>query len=93
MRKIRIIESISLDGVIQGPGGPTEDGFRYGGWAVPPADPAVGEAIAAATGDGFDLLLGRRTYDIFSNYWPKAGWSDGERSERGDEIRRDAQGG
>jgi len=73
MRKIRIIEHISLDGVIQAPGGPDEDGdYPYGGWAVPHSDPAAGEAIAAAHGGAFDLLLGRRTYDIFSGYWPKA---------------------
>ena len=72
MRTIRIIEHISLDGVIQGPGGPNEDNYSYGGWAVPHADPAVGEAIVAAQGNGFDLLLGRGTYDIFAGYWPKA---------------------
>jgi dihydrofolate reductase len=73
MRKIRIIEHISLDGVIQAPGGPKEDGdYPYGGWAAPFADPAAGEAIVAAHGKAFDLLLGRRTYDIWSAYWPKA---------------------
>jgi dihydrofolate reductase len=73
MRKIRIIEHISLDGVIQAPGGPKEDGdYPYGGWAVPHSSPAVGEAIVAAHGEAFDLLLGRRTYDIWSGYWPKA---------------------
>src|SRR5215470_1115989 len=74
MRKIKIIEHISLDGVIQAPGGPEEDpsGFKYGGWAAPHDDPAGGEAIVAAHGDDFDLLLGRRTYDIFGNFWPKA---------------------
>jgi dihydrofolate reductase len=73
MRKIKIIEHISLDGVIQAPGGPNEDGdYPHGGWAVPFQDPAVGEAIVAVQGDAFDLLLGRRTYDIFSDYWPKA---------------------
>jgi dihydrofolate reductase len=72
MRKIKIIEHISLDGVIQAPGGPNEDGdYPYGGWGVPHHDPAAGEAIAAAQGETFDLLLGRRTYDIFSDYWPK----------------------
>ena len=70
MRTIRIIEHISLDGVIQGPGGPEEDNYRYGGWAVPHHDDAAGEAIVAAQGDAFDLLLGRRTYDIFAGYWP-----------------------
>ena len=75
MRKVRIIEQISLDGVIQAPGGPNEDrdgNFEYGGWAMAHSDPAVGEAIAAAHGKAFDLLLGRRTYDIWSGYWPKA---------------------
>lgn len=72
MRKIKIIEHISLDGVIQAPGGPGEDGdYEHGGWIVPHSDPAVGEAILAAHGRAFDLLLGRRTYDIWSDYWPK----------------------
>ena len=72
MRKIRIIEHISLDGVIQAPGGPDEDpGYPYGGWSVPHADPAAGAAIVAGQGEVFDLLLGRRTYDIFSAYWPQ----------------------
>jgi dihydrofolate reductase len=63
-----------MDGVIQAPGGPGEDGdYPYGGWAAPRADPAVSEVIVAAHGDAFDLLLGRRTYDIWSAYWPKAG--------------------
>jgi dihydrofolate reductase len=76
MRKIRILEHISLDGVIQAPGGPKEDGdYPYGGWAVPHFDPAVGEIIGATHGEPFDLLLGRRTYDIWSGHWPKAGKS------------------
>jgi dihydrofolate reductase len=60
--------------VIQAPGGPDEDrdgNFEHGGWIVPHSDPAVGEAIVAAHGKAFDLLLGRRTYDIWSDYWPK----------------------
>jgi dihydrofolate reductase len=73
MRKIRIIEQISLDGVIQAPGGRDEDGdYAHGGWAMPYFDTAIGEAIVAAQGRSFDLLLGRRTYDIFAGYWPKA---------------------
>lgn len=73
MRTIKIIEHISLDGVIQAPGGPNEDGdFPYGGWTVPYRDPALGEAVRAAHGAGFDLLLGRRTYDIWAGYWPQA---------------------
>jgi dihydrofolate reductase len=62
--------------VIQAPGGPGEDGdYPYGGWTVPHADPAVGEVIVAAHREAFDLLLGRRTYDIWSGYWPKTGKS------------------
>jgi dihydrofolate reductase len=73
MRKIKIIEHITLDGIIQAPGGPGEDGdYPYGGWAGPHSDPEGGEAIVAGQGDTFDLLLGRRTYDIFSGFWPKA---------------------
>ena len=72
MRKIKIIEHISLDGVIQAPGGPDEDGdYPHGGWAAPYDDNDGGEAILAAHGEGFDLLLGRRTYDIWAAFWPK----------------------
>lgn len=73
MRRITIIEHITLDGIIQAPGGPDEDaGYPYGGWAAPHDDDAIGEAIVAAHGERFDLLLGRRTYDIWADYWPKA---------------------
>jgi dihydrofolate reductase len=75
MRKIIVLEHISLDGVIQAPGGPEEDtsgGFAYGGWSAPHDDPESGKAIVAAHGEAFDLLLGRRTYDIWSGFWPKA---------------------
>jgi dihydrofolate reductase len=72
MRKIRIIEQISLDGVIQAPGGRNEDGdYAQGGWAMLYSDTAITTAIVAAQGRSFDLLLGRRTYDIFARYWPK----------------------
>lgn len=74
MRTIRIIAHMSLDGVIQAPGGPDEDrsgGFAHGGWAFGAHDVEVGAAITAAQGLGFDLLLGRTTYDIFAGYWPK----------------------
>jgi dihydrofolate reductase len=72
MRSTKIIEHISLDGVIQAPSAPKEDGdYPYGGWTVPHRDPAVGEAILAAHCQPFDLLLGRRTYDIWSGHWPK----------------------
>ncbi|MDN2565794.1 dihydrofolate reductase family protein [Aquibium sp. A9E412] len=75
MRRIRIIANISLDGVIQAPGGPDEDrdgGFAHGGWAMRHFDPAMGGDVAAAQGETFDLLVGRRTYDIFASYWPTA---------------------
>jgi dihydrofolate reductase len=74
MRKIRIIEQISLDGVIQAPGGRDEGGddYPHGGWSAPYRGAAMGEAVAEAQGKRFDLLLGRRTYDIFAGYWPKA---------------------
>lgn len=73
MRKLKILEHISLDGIIQAPGGPSEDlPYPYGGWAAPHDDPKAGEAIVAAHGDDFDLLLGRRTYDIWSGFWPTA---------------------
>jgi len=73
VRAIRILQHISLDGVIQSPGGPEEDrdgGFRHGGWTTPFADPDIKEAILAAQGERFDLLLGRRVYDIWCTYWP-----------------------
>jgi dihydrofolate reductase len=74
MRKIRIIEHISLDGVIQAPGGRDEDGdYAHGGWMIPYRSPAGLEAVIEAHGTGFDLLLGRRTYDIWAGFWPKAG--------------------
>ncbi len=69
-RKIRIFEHISLDGVIE-----HEDGYEYGAWTAPYRSPAGLAAVLEAQGTGFDLLLGRRTYDLWSGYWPKAGSS------------------
>ena len=70
MRKLKIIEHISLDGVIQVSG---EDGdFPYGDWTAPYRSPAGRDAVLAAHGERFDLLLGRRTYDMWSGSWPKA---------------------
>lgn len=70
MRKLRIIEHISLDGVIQHS---ADDGdFPYSDWTVPYRTPAGRDAVLAAYGEHFDLLLGRRTYDIWSNFWPGA---------------------
>jgi dihydrofolate reductase len=73
MRKLIVAEHISLDGVIQAPGGPEEDpsgGFRFGGWIVPYADDATGQAVQDLFAQSFELLLGRRTYDIWAAYWP-----------------------
>ncbi|MGD0474031.1 MAG: dihydrofolate reductase family protein [Candidatus Velthaea sp.] len=71
MRRIRLFEHISLDGIIQTSG---EDGDEspYGDWTEPYRTPAGREAIIAAQGESFDLLLGRRTYDLWSGFWPKA---------------------
>ena len=69
MRTLKIIEHISLDGVIQSSG---EDDFPYSNWTVPYRTPAGRDAILAAHGEKFDLLLGRRTYDLWSGFWPKA---------------------
>jgi dihydrofolate reductase len=69
MRKLTIFEHISLDGVIQSSG---EDGFPYNDWTAPYRTPAGLKEILAVQGERFDLLLGRRTYDIWSGYWPKA---------------------
>jgi len=70
MRKLKIIEHISLDGVIQHSA--DENEFPYAEWTVPYRTPAGREAILAAHGERFDLLLGRRTYDMWSDFWPKA---------------------
>ncbi len=70
MRRLRIIEHISLDGVIQHSA--DDDGFPYSDWTGPYRTPEGREAMLAAYGGSFDLLLGRRTYDIWSGFWPKA---------------------
>jgi dihydrofolate reductase len=72
MRKIIVGAQVSLDGVMQAPGGPTEDptkGFKFGGWAMPYFDQVGGEEISRLF-KKFDLLLGRKTYEIFAGYWP-----------------------
>ncbi len=76
MRKVIVLEHISIDGVIQAPGGPDEDtsgGFAYGGWIAPYADPMLGTALRRQMNLPFDLLLGRKTFDIWSQYWPHHG--------------------
>ena len=73
MRKIIVGTFVSLDGVMQAPGGPEEDktgGFPFGGWVFPYWDGATGEAIDGIFSKPFDLLLGRKTYEIFAAYWP-----------------------
>jgi dihydrofolate reductase len=73
MRKIIVLSFMTLDGVLQAPGGPEEDasgGFRYGGWSVPFFDDFMDQVMGEQTGHSFDLLLGRKTYEIFASYWP-----------------------
>ena len=70
MRRLKIMEHISLDGVIQH--SPDGTDFSYGDWTAPYRTPAGRDAVLDAHGERFDLLLGRRTYDIWSGYWPKA---------------------
>jgi dihydrofolate reductase len=74
MRKISVLEHISFDGVIQAPGGPDEDtsgGFAYGGWSAPYADETLGTALSRQMNLPFDLLLGRKTFEIWASYWPQ----------------------
>jgi dihydrofolate reductase len=75
MRKIITITHVTLDGIMQAPGGPEEDprdGFTHGGWAMLFSDKTGGEALREIMSGEFDLLLGRRTYEIFAAYWPYA---------------------
>ena len=72
MRKLRIFEHISLDGVIEVSGGAGDDDFPYGDWTAPYRTPEGFAMVTAMYGETFDLLLGRRTYDGFSTFWPKA---------------------
>ncbi|MBX9574510.1 MAG: dihydrofolate reductase family protein [Caulobacteraceae bacterium] len=74
MRKVRLSTFLTLDGVMQAPGGPTEDwtgGFTYGGWLAPHFDETVGEMMEGWIGRDYDLLLGRKTYEIFAAHWPE----------------------
>jgi dihydrofolate reductase len=73
MRKIIVLTFMTLDGVMQAPGGPEEDnagGFKYGGWSAPFADEASGKIMQKQM-EATDILLGRKTFDIFEDYWPK----------------------
>ena len=74
MRKLTVLEHISMDGVIQAPGGPEEDtsgGFAYGGWISPYSDEILGTALRKQMNMPFDLLLGRKTFDIWEPFWPQ----------------------
>src|SRR5262245_21522477 len=74
MRKIIVLSFITIDGVMQAPGGPEEDpsgSFTYGGWTVPYFDEFLGEGMTEQMGRPFDLLLGRKTFEIFAAYWPQ----------------------
>ncbi len=80
MRKIIVLEFITLDGVIQAPGGTEEDtsgDFKFGGWTVPLTDEFMNKVMADQMSGEYDLLLGRKTYDIWTGYWPQhtEGWS------------------
>jgi dihydrofolate reductase len=91
MRKLIGAAFVSLDGVMQAPGAPNEDptgGFELGGWLANYFDDAVGERIDALFAGPFDLLLGRRTFDIFAAYWP---FVDGENKKIGDVFDRAAK--
>jgi dihydrofolate reductase len=84
MRTLAVNTFLTLDGVMQAPGGPEEDptgGFAHGGWSVNYWDESMGQAMAESMGKPFALLLGRKTYDIFAAHWPHV--SDEERTARG----------
>ena len=74
MRKLIVLTFVTLDGVMQAPGGPTEDtsgGFKYGGWTVPYSDEFFGKVMGEQMKQPFSLLLGRVTFEIFASYWPQ----------------------
>jgi dihydrofolate reductase len=79
VRKIIVLSFISLDGVMQAPGGPEEDssgGFKYGGWTAPYFDEYLGKVMDGQMADPAELLIGRKTFEIFASYWPEheEGW-------------------
>ena len=80
MRTLTVTAFLTLDGVVQAPGGPGEDddgGFAHGGWTVPYFDEHLGQVMGELMGRPFDLVLGRRTYDIFAAFWPNASQEEG----------------
>ena len=93
MRKITVGAQVSIDGVMQAPGAPTEDptkGFKFGGWAMPYFDQEFGEELDRVFKEKFDLLLGRKTYEIFAAYWPyyDENAPDGGIAKRFNEIKK-----
>ena len=86
MRKLTGAAFVSLDGVIQAPGGPTEDptgGFDRGGWVFAIGDEGINDTLGQLFTPPYALLLGRRTYDIFAAYWP---YADGENAGMGEAL-------
>lgn len=82
MRKLIVSTFLTLDGVMQAPGGPGEDdsgGFAHGGWSVNYWDDLMGQVMGEVMSPPFDLVLGRRTYDIFAAHWPNASEEEGAR--------------
>src|SRR4029450_61217 len=93
MRKIIVGAMVSMDGVMQAPGAPLEDptkGFKFGGWQMPYFDQEFAEELDRLFNEKFDLLLGRKTYEIFAAYWPyyNEGGSDGGIAKRFNEIKK-----
>ena len=94
MRKLIVLTFITLDGVMQALGGPTEDtsgNFTYGGWMVPYFDDFLGQIMGEQMSRPFDLLLGRKTFEIFASYWPHhedegAGINKHESSRKGENV-------
>jgi dihydrofolate reductase len=79
LRKVAVLTFVTLDGVMQAPGGPEEDAtvnFKYGGWSVPYWDDFLGKVMGEQMGQPYDLLLGRKTYDLFAAHWPRRGNND-----------------
>ena len=94
MRKTIVGAQVSMDGVMQAPGGPTEDptrGFKFGGWVMPYFDQEFGEEIDRLFSEKFDLMLGRKTYEIFAAYWPyydgRSPWRHREALQGDQEVR------
>ena len=84
MRKLVVGTFLTVDGVMQAPGGPDEDregGFEHGGWSVNYWDEVMGQLITESTLQGGALLLGRKTYEIFAAHWPNVGGDDPDRGQ------------